>query len=77
MVCVLARGGKPLMPTNIRRARRLLRKGRAVIAGHHPFTIRLLDREDDVTQPIEYKCDGPDRTFSEVPPKQPHSGEDL
>ena len=57
MVCVLARGGKPLMPTNIRRARRLLRKGRAVIAGHHPFTIRLLDREDGETQPIEYKCD--------------------
>ena len=45
------------MPTNIRRARRLLRKGRAVIAGHHPFTIRLPDREDGGTQPVEYKCD--------------------
>ncbi|MBD5560087.1 MAG: hypothetical protein HDQ87_07015 [Clostridia bacterium] len=41
---MLARGGKPRIPANIKRARRLRRKGRAVIAGHHPFTIRLLHR---------------------------------
>lgn len=57
MVCVLAKSGKPLMPTNSKRARQLLRKGRAEIGGHHPFTIRLLDREDGETQPVEYKCD--------------------
>lgn len=57
MVCVLGAGGKPLMPTNIKRARKLLGKGRAEIFGHDPFTIRLLDREDGKTQPVEYKCD--------------------
>lgn len=53
MVFVLSKTGKPLMPTDIRHARRLLNKKRAEIAGHDPFTIRLLDREDGVTQPVE------------------------
>lgn len=57
MVCVVASGGKPLMPTNEYRARKLLSKGRAEIYKRNPFTIRILDREDGETQPIEYKCD--------------------
>ena len=40
---VLAADGSPLMPTyNIKKVRRMLKDGRAVIAGHKPgFTIRL------------------------------------
>ena len=45
------------MPTNERHARRLLKSKRAEIYKRRPFTIRLLDREDGETQPIEYKCD--------------------
>lgn len=58
MITVVGSTGKPLMPTNIKRARRLLKKGRARIYTHKPvFTIQLLDREDGETQDIEYKCD--------------------
>lgn len=57
MVAVLGRTGKRLMPTSNYRARKLLKKGRAVIEQYHPFTIRLLDRKDGETQDIEYKSD--------------------
>ncbi|MEW1890603.1 RNA-guided endonuclease IscB [Streptomyces sp. IBSBF 3010] len=40
----MARGGEPLMPCHPARARELLAKGRAVVARHAPFTIRLKDR---------------------------------
>ncbi len=57
MVAVVGSTGIPLMPTNIKRARKLLKAGRAVIYRHSPvFTIRLLDREPGETQPIEYCC---------------------
>ena len=41
---VLAADGSPLMPTyNIKKVRRMLKDGRAVIAGHKPgFTIQLI-----------------------------------
>ena len=46
------------MPTNSYRARRLLKSKRAVIHKYRPvFTIKLADRTDGYTQPIEYKCD--------------------
>ena len=46
------------MPTTERRARKLLKKGRAEIYAYRPvFAIRILDREDGYTQPIEYCCD--------------------
>ena len=46
------------MPTNSYRARRLLKSKRAVVHKHRPvFTIKLVDRTDGYTQPIEYKCD--------------------
>ncbi|MCP4748408.1 MAG: hypothetical protein GY874_20085 [Desulfobacteraceae bacterium] len=33
--------GRPLMPTNCRKARLLLKQGKAVIVCHSPFTIQL------------------------------------
>ena len=58
MVAVVSVCGKPLMPTTNCRARILLKKKRAVIYRHSPvFTIRLTDREDGDTQPIEYSSD--------------------
>lgn len=43
-VFVLDRKARPLMPCHPARARELLRKGRAVVARHTPFTIRIKDR---------------------------------
>lgn len=57
MVAVVSNKGIPLMPTSEYRARRLLKKGRAVIFKYRPFTIQIADRKDGVTQPVEYKCD--------------------
>ena len=57
MVAVISNTGIPLMPTNEYRARRLLKSGRAEIYKYRPFTIRLLYREDDATQKIEYSSD--------------------
>lgn len=56
-VAVIGNTGIKLMPTTECRARELLGKGRAVIHQYRPFTIRLLDREDGATQPIEFSCD--------------------
>ena len=56
---VLAADGSPLMPTyNIKKVRRMLKDGRAVIAGHKPgFTIRLTyalpDQKTPHTQKVE------------------------
>jgi 5-methylcytosine-specific restriction endonuclease McrA len=61
-VFVLARHGKPLMPCHPYRARELIRKGRAVVHGYEPYTIRLLDREDGVVQPIDLKIDPGSKT---------------
>ena len=57
MVAVVSNCGIPMMPTTEFRARRLLKKGRAVIFQYRPFTIKILDREAGETQPVEYKCD--------------------
>ncbi|MEV6822764.1 RNA-guided endonuclease IscB [Nocardiopsis dassonvillei] len=43
-VFVLDRHGTPLQPTHPARARQLLAKGRAIVARHTPFVIRLKDR---------------------------------
>ena len=57
-VAVISASGIPLMPTTSYRARKLLEKNRAKIESYRPiFTIRLLDRENGETQPIEYRCD--------------------
>lgn len=57
MVAVIGKTGIPLMPTSNYKARKLMKQGRAEIFKYHPFTIRLLDRTDGVTQPVELKCD--------------------
>ena len=44
-VFVLDRRKQPLMPCSERRARILLRRGRARVARYSPFTIRLIDRD--------------------------------
>lgn len=57
-VAVISASGKPLMPTNPMRARKLIKKGKAVIYKYRPlFTIRLTERTDGDIQTIEYCCD--------------------
>ena len=58
MVAVVGSSGKPLDPTTEYRARKLLKAGKAVIYRYRPiFTIRLTEREDGATHPMEYKTD--------------------
>lgn len=57
MVCVISSSGMKLMPTNEYKARKLLKKGKAVIYKYKPFTIQLTEREVGDVQPIEYCCD--------------------
>ena len=57
MVAVLSRTKQKLMPTTSYRARRLLKKGKAVIYKYRPFTIILTGRSKGDVQEIEYKCD--------------------
>ena len=58
-VFVLDKNKKPLMPCRPARARRLLKRGRAVVYRLEPFTIILLDRTYDTCemQPISLKFD--------------------
>ena len=57
-VAVISASGKRLMPVNSYKARKLLKRGRAVIYKYRPmFTIQLTDRTDGDVQPIEYCCD--------------------
>ena len=56
-VFVLDRCGNPLMPCHPARARKLLKKGRAVVVRLHPFTVRLRDRVGGDTQQIEIRID--------------------
>ena len=59
MTYVLAADGTPLMPTfNIKKVRRLLKTGKAIIAGHRPgFTIRLLYEVQPANQEVEVTVD--------------------
>ncbi|MER3429279.1 MAG: hypothetical protein C4334_14545 [Pyrinomonas sp.] len=59
MVFVLDKRKRPLMPCTEKRARLLLRRGRAVVHWLHPFTIRLKDRllEESGLQPVGLKLD--------------------
>ena len=58
-VFVLSRDGKPLDTCHPARARRLLASGRAKMACHTPFTIRLVDRKvaELDTHPLQLKID--------------------
>lgn len=58
MVAVISKTGMKLMPTTERRARKLLKSGKAEIYKYRPiFTIRLTECKVGDTQPVEYKCD--------------------
>lgn len=57
-VYVIGRNGERLMPTiRMGKVRRMLADGRAVIAGRHPFTIRLTYETTAFTQPMEICAD--------------------
>jgi 5-methylcytosine-specific restriction endonuclease McrA len=57
-IFVIANDGTKLMPTfNIKKVRKMLRTGRAVICKHEPFTIKLKYETTKNTQPIEFKED--------------------
>ncbi|GHD57205.1 hypothetical protein GCM10010317_044600 [Streptomyces mirabilis] len=58
-VFVLAKDGSPLMPCHPARARALLSEGRAVVARHSPFTIRLKDRtrEQSEVEGVQVRID--------------------
>ena len=56
-VFVTAYDGTRLMPTSRRRARKLLKAGKAVIHKHRPFTVRLTYESEKHTQPIELCMD--------------------
>ena len=57
MVAVVDLFGKPLMPTNEYRARKLLKQKKAKIFGYRPFTIQLTERKSAEIQPIELCMD--------------------
>lgn len=63
-VFVLDRRKKPLMPCSEKRARLLLKRGRARVHRLVPFTIRLVDRkqEDSALQPARLKLDPGSKT---------------
>ena len=53
-VFVIALDGTKLMPTNRAKARKLLKKGKAIIFQHRPFAIQLTYESEKNTQPIEF-----------------------
>lgn len=65
-VFVVDKHDTPLMPTFSKRARELLKSGRAVVVRRNPFTIRLLDREGGDTQLMELKLDPGSKTTGAV-----------
>jgi len=56
-VYVLNMRGQPLMPTTARRARLLLKEGKATVKGRCPFTIQLKYATGENTQPIKLGVD--------------------
>ena len=61
-VFVVDKNNVALMPCKPGRARVLLEKKRADVYKMHPFTIRILDREEGVLQEIELKVDPGSKT---------------
>ncbi len=56
-VYVLNKHGRPLMPTTPRKARLLLKRGKARIVGRDPFTIQLIYGSSGYTQPADLGID--------------------
>ena len=61
-VYVLDKRKRPLMPCSEKRARLLLKRGRAVVHRRVPFVIRLKDRVGGECQPLRLKLDPGSRT---------------
>lgn len=57
MVYVISKTGKPLMPTTPRKARLLLKSGKAKCIRRTPFTIKLLYETTEYTQPLTHGVD--------------------
>jgi hypothetical protein len=57
-VFVLNKHGQPLMPTTPRKARLLLKQGKAKVAGREPFTIQLVYGSSGYKQPVTLGIDG-------------------
>jgi N6-L-threonylcarbamoyladenine synthase len=55
--------GKPLMPTTPRKARMLLRDGKAKVVGRTPFTIQLTYATGETTQPVTLGVDAGSKTI--------------
>jgi 5-methylcytosine-specific restriction endonuclease McrA len=56
-VLVVDKNRNPLMPCNPARARELIKKGKAKVLRHYPFTIILLERENGNLQESQIKFD--------------------
>jgi len=56
-VYVINKDGRPLMPTTPRKARLLLKNGKAKIIGRDPFTIQLIYGSSGYTQPVDLGID--------------------
>ncbi len=68
MVFVIDQEKQPLMPCTPKRARLLLKRGRAVVHRVRPFVIRIKDRrvEDSIVQPLALKLDPGSKVRREV-----------
>ncbi|MBA3533288.1 MAG: HNH endonuclease [Ardenticatenales bacterium] len=78
-VCVVNHHGRPLMPTTPRKARLLLKAGKAQIIQRIPFTIQLLYGTRGHTQPITLGIDAGYATvgYSAVTEKEELAGGEL
>lgn len=56
-IYVINKNGQPLMPTTPRKARLLLKSGKAKIVKHHPFTLQLLYGSSGYVQPATLGID--------------------
>ena len=64
MVYVLNKNGQPLMPTeNYRMARMLLKEKKAKVVRRTPFTIKLIVKTKEFTQPIVLGVDAGSKTI--------------
>lgn len=72
LVYIINKHGKPLMPTNPRKARILLKQGKAKVTKRTPFTIQLLHGSSGYKQEITLGVDAGSKTigFSAVTDKE-------
>lgn len=63
LVYVLNKHGKPLMPCKPRKARILLKQGKAKVIKRTPFTIQLLYGSSGYKQPVNLGVDAGSKTI--------------